>query len=625
MEEFEKNDQRNKKKTSFGKKIEKFAKMILIAIVKQLFAIFVMLILIIGLLSYIFSQISQSINEQNINFKENMINAKNYGADVSKSLVLSFPAGISDSHSSVFDIFGTSSNRKLSLYEILQSIEMAKDDKSVRSIYINLDTSFASFEHTEELIAKINEFKSTGKKVYAYGHHLTLRNYQLASSADEIYMEPAASTFVNLTGYHAILPYYKELTDKLGIRYNVVHVGDYKSFGENMTRQEMSEEFHQEIVKIYENIYEDIFLQIAKQRNTSKENIENKVYSGNLVAKNSAHALEENIIDGVKKYDEFKKEFLNENKLVSIPTYLNQSYVKLKADKKYMDKIAVIYANGPIYMNDYRDDSMDDQSIMPKVIDDKLEKALSDSKVKGIVIRVNSPGGSALASEIIYNKIKKASEKKPIYISMGNVAASGGYYISAAAQRIYANNSTITGSIGVVSMFPNIEDLSNKIGINFETVSKGKYAGLYDITKNSTDEELSIIRSSMMEIYHEFKNRVSEGRGIDETALEKISQGKIWTGRTAKRIGLIDEVGGLEKAIEDLATSQNIKNYKIENIERKPGLKDYLNILKKGLVLTEVLAGENNSYDILLKYLDKKTFGKRAALYFPYYDMIEIN
>ncbi len=621
MEEFEKKDP---KKVSFGKKVEKFAKMVLIAIIKQVFSVLITLILIVGFISFMFSYFSDSMAKSGVRSGDKKY-ISDYNVNTPKTLLLEFSGGISDNHSSVIDFFGEMSNRKLSLYEVITAIDLAREDKSVDKIYINIDTCFVSFEHMEEIINEIKKFKESGKKVYAYGHYLTLRNYYLASIADEIYMEPAASTFVNITGYHAIFPYYKKLTDKLGITYNVIHIGDYKSFGENMSREDMSDQFKSEIEKIYNGIYGNIFAQINENRKFDDKYFENEVVLGNLAAKNSKIALEKQIIDGLKRVDEFKKDVLNESKIVSISDYLRQDYVNVKYNKKSLNNIAVIYLNGAIYMDSYGDNNQGDQIITPKVIEEKLNKALNDYTVKGIVLRINSPGGSALASEIIYNKVKEAATQKPIYVSMGNIAASGGYYISSAVEKVYANNTTITGSIGVVSMFPDIKTLSEKIGINFESISYGKYSGLYDMTKSATDEEIELIRVSMEEVYQEFKLRVSQGRNIDINELEKIAQGRVWTGEEAKNIGLVDELGGLDKAVSDLAVANNIKNYKIKNIDKKPDFMDYINMFKQGIVMTDILDSEQNAYEFLNNYIERKTFGKKAALYFPYDYIIEGN
>lgn len=606
---------------SFGKKVEKFAKMIIIGIIKQIFTVVIWLILIIGFFSYIFSNMGSNL-KKSMDMKDG-ISKTVYTQDMEKVLTLSFPNGISDSHNTIVDFLGTVGNdRIVSLYEVMEAIDYAKEDNSIKSIYIHLDTCNASFEHIEEIGKKLKEFKNSGKKIYAYGNYLVFRNYMLASTADEIYMEPSASTFVNLTGYSAVFPYFKELTDNIGIRYNVIHVGDYKSYGENFVKKDMSNEFKSEIEKIYNEIYEKAIEFIAGNKGLDKEKLENIIYSGDLAFANSKYALKSGLIEGLKTKDEFNKEILKTENLVSVANYINLEYVKNKKKNINLDnKIAVIYAEGSIYMDRNDEDYSSSKVIMPKLFEENMQKAIDDKSIKGIVVRVNSPGGSALASEIIHNKIKNT--KKPVYISMGNVAASGGYYISSAASKIYANNFTITGSIGVVSIFPNIEDMSKKIGINFETIKKGNYSDISNITKNTTQEEIEIIRRSMNEIYEEFKLRVSEGRNMDINVLEEYSQGKVWTGNMAKNIGLVDEIGGLNDAVSGLAKDHNILNYQIVNIEKKPNFKDYINFIKRGINSADILYGNVSLYEKFETYIDFKTFNRKPAFYFPYDYVIE--
>lgn len=288
------------------------------------------------------------------------------------------------------------------------------------------------------------------------------RNYSLALNSDEIIMPPTMSANVNITGYYNELAYYKGLADKLGVKFSVIHVGDYKSYGENFTKREMSEEYRENIKRLQDKVYDNFINKIVSERNINKELINERILAGDFVFSEPYQMEKFNLIDKLF-YEEQLKSLIGEKKLISIENYQ-------EVTNKSSNKIAVIYGEGNILLDGERGGI--GNSITPEKIISEVNKALKNPQVKGIVLRLNSPGGSALASNLIYNRLKEVSSKKPIYISIGGVAASGGYYIAASGNKIFANRESITGSIGVVSLIPNFNELMKKLDVNVESVKK---------------------------------------------------------------------------------------------------------------------------------------------------------
>ncbi|MEG0562443.1 MAG: signal peptide peptidase SppA, partial [Cetobacterium sp.] len=285
--------------------------------------------------------------------------------------------------------------------------------------------------------------------------------------------------------------------------------------------------------------------------------------SGDLMGESSSILNKNKLISSLTYWENFKKD-KNIESLTEIQDY--------QLPKKSLSKnqIAIIYAEGEINYTDSKTPTS--STITPEKIIPILEKADKDDKIKGVILRVNSPGGSALASDIIYNSIKKMS--KPVYVSIGSVAASGGYYISTAATKIFANKDSITGSIGVVSLIPNFKKLSEKVGVNFEEVSLGKFSDLYSLTADMTPEKKEKIYKSNLKVYNEFLNKVAYGRNLPLSEVEKIAQGKIWLGEEAINIGLVNSIGGINTTIKTLATDLNIKdNYSIVEVPYEENLK----------------------------------------------------
>ena len=452
--------------------------------------------------------------------------------------------------------------KEINFYGILKNLEKAENDPRVEGLILKLDSVGLSRGQAEEFTAKIKEFKKSGKKIYAYAPSFTNQNYMIASVADKIIMPKTMGAMSEIKGYFMEVPYYKTLGDKIGVKMNVIHIGDYKSAGESYDRTEMSREHRENTERILNAVYENFVETISENRKIEKNILNEKILDGRFVLADPETMLRNNLIDEMDYYESFLIKNGITNK-ISLEEYISKLVVdpKPKKDKseKEKDKIAVIYAEGTI--NYFEDSKKINEIITPEKIQKELAIAEKSDDIKGVVIRVNSPGGSALASDIIYNSIKNMT--KPVYISMGGVAASGGYYISAAGDKIYADKETLTGSIGVITMIPNISELLKKAEINYSVISKGKYSDMGSLVRDLTEDEKDKIRASSLKVYEEFVDRVAEGRNMTREEVLKSAEGRVWLGEEAKEIGLVDEIGGIEKAVGDLAISLELEDYKV--------------------------------------------------------------
>ena len=455
------------------------------------------------------------------------------------------------------------SDEKLSYMDILNSLDDIKNNNQVKGVIIALDTINLSSAKIEELSKKFEELKANNKKIYAFGAYITNANYKLASIANEVVMVPSTSASLDLTGYHYSDLYYKGLFDKLGVNMEVVRIGNYKSYGENYTGNEMTPELRSELTRILENRYDKFVTEISKNRKIDKNVLNNDIVNGNNINLTPFAARDKNFVDKLEHFSDFTKRLnIREDNVADIYDYYEKRVEDGKIGNPRNGTIAVIYAEGSIL---YDPTDVTEGVITPDNILQKIEKAMKTKNLKGIVLRVNSGGGSALASEIIYQELTKLNI--PIYVSMSDTTASGGYYISMAGNKVFANNATITGSIGVVSMLPKFNNAQNKYAVHSNSVSKGKYSEIYDSFEPLSEESRAKISQSMQETYKEFKSRVSKNRKIDENTLEGYAQGKIWLGDEAKNINLIDGIASLDEVIKIMAKDLNLRNnYAVESI-----------------------------------------------------------
>ncbi len=455
------------------------------------------------------------------------------------------------------------SEEKLSYMDILNSLDDIKNNRQVKGVIIALDNIDLSSAKIEELSKKFEELKLNNKKIYAFGAYVTNSNYKLASIANEVVMVPSTSANLDLTGYHYSDVYYKGLLDKLGVNMEVVRIGNYKSYGENYTGNEMTPELRSELTRILENRYNKFLTDVSKNRKIDKNVLNNDIVNGNNVNLTPFAARDKNLVDKLEHFSDFTKRLnIREDNVADIYDYYETRVKYEKNGNQKNGTIAVIYAEGSIL---YDSNEVTEGVITPDNILQKVQKAMQTKNLRGIVLRVNSGGGSALASEIIYQELTKLNI--PIYVSMSDTAASGGYYISMAGNKVFANNATITGSIGVVSMVPKLYNAQDKFGVHSNSISKGKYSDIYDSFSPLSEESRAKITQSMGETYKEFKSRVSKNRKIDENILEGYSQGKIWLGDEAKNIKLVDGIASLDEVIKIMAKDLNLRNnYAVENI-----------------------------------------------------------
>lgn len=447
------------------------------------------------------------------------------------------------------------------LINVLQAIEYAKSDDKIKGISIENNSSSLGLTQRKAIVEQLENFKKTGKFVVAYADNYSQGEYYLASVADTVYMNPMGS--IDFKGLASEVLYMKDLQEKTGIQMEVIRHGKYKSAVEPFLQQNMSVENREQLTVLLNSIWESFVGDVSKNRNIPVETLNN--VATNLNARNANLALSNKLIDkiayldqyhsGIKKALQLKAdEDINE---VEILDYINQIDLKLKKISA-KDQIAVIFAQGEIQSGEGSVNTIGEKSI-----NRALKEARSNDKIKAVVLRVNSPGGSALTSDIIWREIELTKKVKPVIVSMGDVAASGGYYIACNANKIFAEPNTITGSIGVFGMIPNFKKVADKYGVNAETVKTHENANGYSVFEDMTPKYRETVTESIEIIYDTFISRVAEGRKMDKTKVDEIAQGRVWTGTMAKQLGLVDELGSLDDAITYAAKLVKTNDYKV--------------------------------------------------------------
>ena len=447
----------------------------------------------------------------------------------------------------------------LGLNNIIESINIAKENDNIKGIELKCDFPLTGWAQTRTIRETLKDFKKSGKFIYAYSDVFTQKGYYLASIADTIAINPEGT--VEFKGLSSEVLYYKDFQDKYGIKMEVIRHGKYKSAVEPYLENKMSSNNRKQIKELIESIWETISDEISQSRKVNKSKI-NQI-AENLDANTPQKALNSNLIDLIIYQDQMDS-IIKKSIGVEYEKDLNKIGVKkiIASQKNYnnkiKDRIAVLYATGTIL---YGEGS--ENIIGQGIFVDAFEKISNDDWIKAIVVRIDSPGGVALTSDIILRSLKLAKTKKPVVVSMGNVAASGGYYIASGADKIYADPLSITGSIGVFASLPNISGFSKKIGLNSEQVSTHKNSMGYSIYKPLQPGFIKSTKESIKKVYESFKLKVSEGRNLTLDEVESIAQGRVWSGKQALNIGLIDSLGDLNAAIEDAAKLADIKEFNI--------------------------------------------------------------
>ncbi|MDR6194224.1 signal peptide peptidase SppA [Siphonobacter sp. SORGH_AS_0500] len=496
-----------------------------------------------------------------------------------------------------------SNKSQVGVVQLKQALAYAKTDSKIKGIYLKANSPSTGWAVLEEVRNALIDFKKSGKFVYSYGETYTEQGYYLSSVADKIYLNPSGG--IDFNGLNAEYEFYKGTFDKLDIKPVVFRVGNYKSAVEPFLRENMSEENREQTKSFLNSIYNQVLDEVSKSRGVSVAEL--KTIADSLKAYEPTDALKNKIVTNVGYYDEFdtairKALKINEDQKVN---YVNlDKYQKtISADKDAPNtdnKIAVIVAEGSIV--DGSDDS--DGQIASEKTAAEIRKARKDKNVKAIVLRINSPGGSGLASEVMWREIQLAREKKPVIASMSNYAASGGYYLAMGCNKIVAQPTTITGSIGVFSLFFRVDEFTkNKLGITFDRVNTNAHSDYPTLTREMDDFEKAHFQRSTDRFYEVFTNKAAQGRKMPVEKLRALAGGRVWSGLEGKQNGLVDELGGLDKAISLAASEAKLKSgeYRV----RYPAKKEFFETLFDTVDAEQEARLMNSTFGDLVPYVQK--------------------
>ncbi|MDJ0714979.1 MAG: signal peptide peptidase SppA [Prochloraceae cyanobacterium] len=469
---------------------------------------------------------------------------------------------------------------RIALRQLVKTIEKASTDKRIVALFLDGRGGGGAngYATLREVRAALEEFRATGKKIIAHDDSWSEKEYYLGSVADLVTVNPMGGMEIN--GLASEPLFFTGAQEKYGIGVQTVRVGKYKSAVEPFTRKDLSPENREQIQGFLNDLWGEFLGQVGKSRELSPEKLQEIADTKGLIEPEAAK--EQKIVDRVAYFDEIAAEFRkisgvkDKNKSfrsIDLNTYANRSRVLAQQQTTYKNTIAVVYAEGAIV-----DGKGTAQEIGGDRFAKELRKLRQDKNVKAVVLRVNSPGGSATASEVIARELELIREqKKPVIISMGNVAASGGYWISTGADSIFAQPNTITGSIGVLGLFPNIKAIANDNGFTWDIVKTGRFADSFTTTRPKTEEELKILQEYINRIYDLFLERVAKARNLSKEEVAEIAGGRVWSGEDAKEIGLVDQMGGLQAAIEYAAEKAELgKDWKVREYPRVETLEEII-------------------------------------------------
>ncbi len=530
------------------------------------------------------------------------------------------PDRTSDNPFQNIDFFSFESKKVLGLNEILKNIEKAKKDEKIKGIYLDLTILPAGFATVEEIRNKLIEFKESGKFIISYSDIFTQKAYYLASVSDEIYINPQGG--FEWKGMVSQILFFKGALEKLGIEAQVFRYGEFKSAVEPFTEEKMSKENREQMQELINSIWDKMLVNISNVRGISTEDL--NYYADELLVYNAETAYEKGLIDGIVYYDEFldilkekagvDKDDKEDGFIYSLAKYSDVSIEEIKRSRA-QDKLAVIFAEGEIVMGKGREGNIGGDRISKTIRNARL-----DDDVKAVVLRINSPGGSGLASESIWREVMLTVKEKPVVVSMGNLAASGGYYIACPANYIFAQPNTITGSIGVFGMLPNIEKLmTEKLGITADEVVTNQYSDIGNTMRPMHEKEREFIQKQVDDFYTVFLTRVADGReGLDIEDVAKIGEGRVWSGISSVELGLVDEIGGLNDAVNKAIELAELDEYRIVEYPRK---KEFMERIMEDLMVSfshsiiEKSLGENYKLFRLMENI-KNMEGIQARMYY---------
>jgi len=502
------------------------------------------------------------------------------------------------------------------LDNLLTTLKRAAKDEKIKGIFLDLTDVPSGMATIEEVRRELLDFKKSGKFIISYSDDYSQRAYYLSTVADKIFLNPEGN--ITFKGLAAELSFFKGTLEKLDVQAQIIRHGKYKSAVEPFFMDKMSDANREQYQKLLDVLWKQMLDGISAQRKITIEEL--NLIADSLKIQIAADALKYKLVDKLVYRDEVLADLrvelgIKENDKINFIT--GAKYFKAKGKEKFVlgkKKIAVVYALGQIGTGEG-----DEQTVGSDKLSESLREARNDSSVRAIVLRINSPGGSALASEVIWREVVLAQKVKPVVVSMGDVAASGGYYIACGAGKIFAQPNTLTGSIGVFGVVPNMEKFfKNKLGITFDVVKTNKYSDYVTVTRSLHPYETQVLTKQIENIYKVFVGHVADGRKMKTADVDSIGQGRVWSGVDAKRIGLVDEIGGLQNAIDAAAKQAGITDYKIE---KYPKYKDvFTQIIEEFMEessetkVKEVL-GENYSY---YKYLQNMQQQKGVQARLPF-------
>lgn len=492
----------------------------------------------------------------------------------------------------------------MGLNDIVSAIRKAKSEDNIKGIYLDSRMLSASLATLTEIRLELENFKESGKFIVAYADTYTQGGYYLASVADKVALNPQG--MLDLHGLSSTPIFFKDALDKLGIEMQIYKVGTYKSAVEPFTQNEMSPENREQVTAYLNDAWSFLRSDFARSRSLTEEEIDSLADTFTLLQP-AESLLASNLVDTLLYEIEMKdylRTLLNIDKGDKIPsaTVTNMKSVRTKTVKKTGNTIALLYANGDIISGN------GSTNIQDKYMVDQIEKLRKDDDIKAVVFRINSGGGSAYASEQIWKAINELKKEKPVVASMGDVAASGGYYIAVNADKIVAQPTTLTGSIGIFGAFPNFEGTTQKIGVYTDAVKTNEFSDFGNLTRPFNDRESAMLQSMVERGYDLFLTRCADGRGMPKDSLALYAEGRVWTGNQAKEIGLVDELGGIERAIEIAAEMANLgKSYVIfEYPQLRPRLEELLNPVKEELAARTLKEYLGQSYELFMLLKDIK-------------------
>jgi protease-4 len=476
------------------------------------------------------------------------------------------------------------------LYDMVRMIHHARSDSAVKGIYILCGSNANGFAASEELRKAILDFKTSKKFVIAYGEAISQKGYYVGNVADKIYCHPQGG--VDWQGFAVNMLFLKGTLDKLEIQPQIFYAGKFKSATEPLRETKMTEANRLQTSVWLGDLYNHFLLAASVARKLDTAILRALAVNGSIQSANDAWANK--LVDGLRYDDQVKKELLDRLKLderarINFVTFTDYSKAVSYKQTGGSDRIAVIYADGDIVSGNGGDEQVGSDAFRTLI-----RKVRLDKDVKAIVFRVNSPGGSALASDVIWREITLARKEKPVIVSMGEVAASGGYYISCNADSVFANANTITGSIGVFSIIPNFQSFfKNKLGITFDGVKTAPYADMGNGERPLTETEKRFFQANTDSVYDTFKVRVANGRKKDSAYIDSIAQGRVWMGTRALQVGLIDRVGTMQDAMDCAARMARLKEYRVKEYPEKKSfldqiMKSYKKAIKKDLIKEEI-------------------------------------